>query len=355
MSAVALRGVTKTFDSASTPVLNHVSLDLPDGEFLTLLGPSGAGKTTLLRCLAGLDIPSAGDVVIGDQVVTRASPGARDVAMVFQRQALYPHLTVRGNLAFPLEVRGVSRAQVSRRVLALAERLGLERLLDRRPARLSGGEQQRVALGRALIRDPKVLLLDEPLAHLDPVSRSELAGALARWHGERPVTTLHVTQDLTEAFTLAHRVAVLDAGRIRQTGSPRDVYLAPADTAVARLMGRPGMNVLAGTARHLKKGTEVRCGVLLIPVPLREYDGQIQIGIRPEHVSIGPAGMGMGDAVARLIEPSGPDTLLHLDTGEAAIVARIPGFLDVATGAPVGVTFDITQLHFFDSSGIRLG
>jgi ABC-type sugar transport system ATPase subunit len=327
MSAVALRGVTKTFDSASTPILNQVTLDVTDGEFLTLLGASGAGKTTLLRCVAGLEQPSAGDVVIGDQMVTRAAAGDRDVAMVFQRQALYPHLTVRGNLAFPLEVRGFPRAQISRRVLVLAERLGLERLLDRWPGRLSGGERQRVALGRALIREPKVLLLDEPLGHLD----------------------------LSEAFTLARRVAVLDAGRIRQIGSPREVYLAPADTQVARLMGRPGMNVLAGTAGHLKKGTEVRCGRLLIPVPLREYDGQIQLGIRPEHVSIGLAGTGMGDATARLIEPSGPDTLLHLDTGEAAIVARIPGFLDVTVGAPVGVTFDITQLHFFDSSGIRLG
>jgi ABC-type sugar transport system ATPase subunit len=347
--------VTKTFDSASTPILSQVSLEVPDGEFLTLLGPSAAGKTTLLRCLAGLEQPTAGDVVIGDQVVTRAPPAARDVAMVFQAEALYPHLTVRGNLAFPLEVRGAPRSLVSRRVLVLAERLGLERILDRRPARLSGGERQRVALGRALVRDPKVLLLDEPLAHLDPAARSDLAGAIARWHVERPVTTLHVTQDLTEAFTLARRVAVLDAGRIRQVGTPREVYLAPADTQVARLMGRPGMNVLSGTAHHLKAGTEVRCGPLLIPVPLRAYEGQILLGIRPENVSIGPAGRGMGDAAARLIEPSGPDTLLHLDTGEGAVIARIPGFLDLTPGTAVGVTFDVTQLHFFDSSGIRLG
>ena len=354
MSAVALRGVTKTFDSASTPILHQVSLEVPDGEFLTLLGPSGAGKTTLLRCLAGLEQPTAGEVLIGDQVVTRSPPGARDVAMVFQAQALYPHLTVRGNLAFPLEVRGTSRALISRKVLMLAEHLGLERMLDRRPGSLSGGEQQRVALARALVRDPKVLLLDEPLGHLDPASRSDLAAAIARWHAERPVTTLHVTQDLTEAFTLARRVALLDGGRIRQTGTPRDVYLAPADTLVARMMGRPGMNVLGGTAHHLKAGTEVQCGPLLIPVPLREYEGQITIGIRPENVSIGPPGRGMGDAKARLIEPSGPDTLLHLDTGEGVIVARIPGFLDVTPGTSVGVTFDVTQIHFFDSSGKRL-
>jgi len=354
MSAVALRGVTKTLDSASAPVLHEVSLEIADGEFLTLLGPSGAGKTTLLRCVAGLEQPTAGDVFIGDQVVTRSPPAARDVAMVFQAQALYPHLTVRGNLAFPLEVRGASRAVISRKVLALAENLGLERMLDRRPGSLSGGEQQRVALARALVRDPKVLLLDEPLGHLDPVSRADLAAAIARWHADRPVTTLHVTQDLTEAFTLARRVAVLDGGRIRQTGTPRDVYLSPADTQVARMMGRPGMNVLAGKAHHLKAGTEVQCGPLLIPVPLREYEGQITIGIRPENVSIGPAGRGMGDATARLIEPSGPDTLLHLDTGEGVIVARIPGFLDLTSGTPVGVTFDVTQIHFFDSSGKRL-
>ena len=355
MSAVALRGVTKAFDSASTPILNQVTLEVPDGEFLTLLGPSGAGKTTLLRCLAGLEQPTAGEILIGDQVVTRTPPAARDVAMVFQAQALYPHLTVRGNLAFPLEVRGAPRSLISRKVLSVAERLGLDRILDRRPGLLSGGEQQRVALGRALVRDPKVLLLDEPLAHLDPAARSDLAGAIARWHAERPVTTVHVTQDLTEAFTLARRVAVLDAGRIRQTGTPREVYLAPADTQVARLMGRPGMNVLSGTAHHLKSGTEVQCGPLLVPVPLREYEGQILIGIRPENVSIGPPGRGMGDAAARLVEPSGPDTLLHLDIGDAIVVARIPGFLDVTPGASVGVTFDVSQLHFFDSSGIRLG
>ena len=355
MAAVALRGVTKTFDSASTPLLKEVSLEVADGEFLTLLGASGAGKTTLLRCIAGLERPSAGDVVIGDRVVTRSSPAARDVAMVFQRQALYPHLTVRGNLAFPLEVSGVGRGQVNRRVIACAERLGLERHLDRRPGGLSGGERQRVALARALIRDPKVLLLDEPLGQLDAPARSELAVEISRWHADRPVTTLHVTQDLTEAFTLARRVAVLDSGRIRQVGTPRDVYLTPADTQVARLLGRPGMNVLPGTARHLKKGTEVQCGPLLVPVPLREYDGQIQLGIRPEHVSLGPAGSAMGDATIRLVEPSGPETVVHLDAGENRLIARIPGFFEMPPGSQVGVTVDSTQVHFFDSSGIRLG
>ena len=354
MSAVALRGVTKTFAPAALPVLNQVSLEVPDGEWLTLLGPSGSGKTTLLRCLAGLEQPTEGEVVVGEQVVTRRSAASRDVAMVFQRQALYPHLPVRGNLAFPLEVRGVARSQVNRRVLAMAERLGLERILDRRPGTLSPGEQQRVALGRALIRDPNVLLLDEPLAHLDGPARADLAREIARWHADRPVTTVHVTQDLTEAFTLARRIAVLDGGRIRQTGTPREVYQAPADTQVARLMGRPGMNVLAGTARHEKRATEVQCGPLRVPVPLREYDGQIQIGIRPEHVSIVPRGAGVGDAIVRLAEPSGADTLVHLDAGEVRVIARIPGLPPIATGGTVGIGFDPAQIHFFDSSGIRL-
>jgi len=355
MSAVALRGVTKAFASASTPILNQVTLEVPDGEFFTLLGPPGSGKTTLLRCIAGLEQPSGGDVVIGDDVVTRRTAAARGVAMVFQRQALYPHLTVRGNLGFPLEIRGLPRTQVNRRVLATAERLGLERLLDRLPGALAAGERQRVALGRALIREPRVLLLDEPLAQLDPGARAELAAEIARWHAAGPMTTVHVTRDVTEAFTLARRLAVLEGGRLHQTGSPRELYETPADTQVAHLMGRPGMNVLPGLARHERRATEVECGPLRIPVPLREYDGQIQIGVRPEHVAIVPRGAGVGDATVRLAEPSGADTLLHLDAGGVSLVARVPGLPDIAAGAVVGLGVDPGHIHFFDSSGIRLG
>jgi len=354
MSAVALRGVTKAFGSAA-PILNQVTLDVAAGELLALLGPSGSGKSTLLRCLAGLEQPTSGDVVIGDEVVTHRAPAARHVAMVFQRQALYPHLTVRGNLGFPLEVAGLPHAQMARRVLTMADRLGLDRLLDRRPGTLSVGERQRVALGRALIREPRVLLLDEPLAHLDGESRAELAHEIARWQAELGVTTVHVTQDLTEAFTLARRIAVLEGGRIHQTGAPREIYEAPADVQVARLLGRPGMNVLAGTARHEKRTTEVECGPLRVPVPLREYDGRIQIGIRPEHVSIVPQGAGVGDAVVRLTEPSGADTLVHLDAGGLRVTARIPGLPPIAAGVIVGLGFDPAQIHCFDSSGIRLG
>ena len=354
MSAVALRGVTKAFGSAA-PLLNQVTLDVADGELLTLLGPSGSGKSTLLRCVAGLEQLTGGDVVIGDEVVTRRPPAARGVAMVFQRQALYPHLTVRGNLAFPLEVGGFAHAQVTRRVLTMAERLGLAGILDRRPATLSMGERQRLALGRALVREPRVLLLDEPLGHLDGEARTELAREIARWQAELAVTTLHVTQDLTEAFTLARRIAVLEGGRIHQTGSPREIYDTPADVQVARLLGRPGMNVLAGTARHEKRATEVTCGPLRVPVPLREYDGQIQIGIRPEHVSVVPQGAGVGDAVVRLAEPSGAETLVHLDADGIRVTARMPGLPAIAVGVTVGVGFDPARIHFFDSSGIRLG
>jgi len=224
MASVTLRGLAKTYDPGGTQAVADLSLDVRDGEFFVLLGPSGCGKTTVLRCIAGLETPSAGEIRIGDRDVTQLSPGERDVAMVFQSHALYPHLSAWGNIAFGLEVRGVPAAEIARRVEQAAQRLGLTGALERRPGALSGGERQRVALARAIVREPHVFLYDEPLAHLDPTQRGELRAELLELHRALGVTVVYVTHDQVEAMTMGQRIAVLAAGRLRQLGSPAEVY-----------------------------------------------------------------------------------------------------------------------------------
>src|SRR5882672_9676840 len=269
MASVTLRRLSKVFDGG-IQALHHLDLDVHDGELLVLLGPSGSGKTTVLRCIAGLEEPTSGDVVIGDRVVTHAAPAERDVAMVFQTPALYPHLTVRENIAFPLELRGVSGAQVTRRVVEAAGRLGLDNALDRMPAQLSEGERQRAALGRAIVRGPQAFLLDEPLSKLDAKLRIELRGELLALHGAL-------------GATMGQRIAVLHEGRLRQVGTPEEVYQRPADVHVARSVGTPGMNVLQGRGRGTgDEGRVIEAGSLVIPVELSMYEGDVQLGNPPE-------------------------------------------------------------------------
>ncbi|RMD78569.1 MAG: ABC transporter ATP-binding protein, partial [Gammaproteobacteria bacterium] len=244
MAELALEGLGKVFPDG-TAALRGVDLAVGEGELLVLVGPSGCGKSTLLRLVAGLERPSAGRVRIGGRDVTTLPPQRRDVAMVFQNYALYPHLSVAGNLAFPLRMRGVPRAQRRRRVAEVAALLGLEGLLERRPGELSGGQRQRVAMGRALVRRPQVLLLDEPLSNLDARLRVQLRAELAALQRRTGVTTLHVTHDQAEAMTLGHRVAVLRAGRLEQVGQPEALYREPATAFVAAFLGSPGMNLLA--------------------------------------------------------------------------------------------------------------
>src|SRR2546430_4095635 len=254
MASVTLRGLTKAFDAGTRPALQELSLEVRDGEFLVLLGPSGCGKTTALRCIAGLEEPTAGAVLIDEREVTHLPPAARDVAMVFQNYALYPHLTARGNIAFGLEVRGVAAPEIARRVQETAQRLGLTELLDRRPAQLSGGQRQRVALGRAIVRAPRAFLFDEPLSNLDARLRGELRAELLALHRALGATMVYVTHDQMEAMTMGQRIAVLHEGRLRQLGTPADVYQRPADVFVARFIGSPGMNVLAGRGRGMGEG-----------------------------------------------------------------------------------------------------
>ena len=356
MASVTLRRLAKRYDPHGRPALEELSLAVNDGEFFVLLGPSGCGKTTALRCIAGLDEPSAGEVLIGERDVTRLDPAARDVAMVFQTHALYPHLTVRRNIAFGLEVRRVPSAEIARRVQQAADRLGLGTLLDRRPGELSGGERQRVALGRALVREPQVFLLDEPLSHLEPTLRAELRAELLELHRALHTTVVYVTHDQIEAMTMGQRIAVLERGRLRQVATPAELYGRPADVFVARFIGSPGMNILRGRGRGTgDDGGVVDCGAFSIPVSLERYEGEIYLGVRPEHVSLVAPDQGIGAADVRGVEPLGPDTLVRLDGGGEPLVARVHGIPDLRPGDRVGVKLDRRQLHLFDAAGARLG
>src|SRR5438876_10597975 len=277
MASVAIRRLSKVFDGG-VQALHELDVEVRDGELLVLLGPSGSGKTTVLRCVAGLEEPTTGDVVIGERVVTHAPTAERDVAMVFQTPALYPHLTVRDNIAFPLELRSVADAQLARRVLEAAQGLGLESVLDRLPAQLSEGQRQRAALGRAIVRGPQAFLLDEPLSRLDAPLRIELRGELLALHRALGATMIYVTHDQTEAMTMGQRIAVLHEGRLRQVGTPEDVYQRPADVHVARFIGTPGMNVLQGRGRGTgEEGRVIEAGSLIIPVELSTYEGELQL------------------------------------------------------------------------------
>jgi len=355
VASVTLRRLAKRYDPEGRSAVDGLSLEVRDGELFVLLGPSGCGKTTVLRCIAGLEEPTAGEILIGERDVTRLDPAARDVAMVFQTQALYPHLTVRKNLAFGLEVRRVPAAEIARRVQQAAVRLRLEPLLDRRPGELSGGERQRVALGRALVREPQVFLLDEPLASLEPALRGELRDVLVDLHRALGATVVYVTHDQVEAMTMGQRIAVLEGGRLRQVGTPAELYGLPADVFVARFIGNPGMNILTGRGRGTgDAGGVVDCGTWSVPVPLERYEGEIYLGVRPEHVSLVASDQGIGTAHVRGVEPLGPDTLVRLDAGGQPLVARVHGISDLRAGDPVGVKLDRRQLHLFDAAGARL-
>ena len=355
MARVELRHLTKGFGAGGKPVLQDLSVEVGAGEFFVLLGPSGCGKTTALRCIAGLESPDAGEILIGERDVTSMPPAERDVAMVFQNYALYPHLTARQNIAFPLEMRRVAKSEVARRVEEAAARLGLAELLDRRPAQLSGGQRQRVALGRAIVRAPQVFLFDEPLSNLDARLRVEMRAELLKLHRALGATMVYVTHDQVEAMTMGQRIAVLHEGRLRQLGTPTEVYQRPADVFVARFIGSPGMNILHGTALERRGETTVDFGSFAIPVTLSEYAGQVHLGVRPEHVAMCGAVQGQGNAQVRVVEPLGAETLVHLDAGGQPLVARLPGIVDVRVGDRVGFRLDRRHLHLFDVAEARLG
>jgi multiple sugar transport system ATP-binding protein len=310
MAQVSLEGVTKEFPGGVCAVAD-VSLEVPDGEFLVLVGPSGCGKTTALRLIAGLEKATSGTIKIGSQAVNGISPRDRDIAMVFQNYALYPHMTVYRNLAFGLRERRTPKREIERRVAEISSILGLDELLRRRPAQLSGGQRQRVAMGRALVREPAVFLLDEPLSNLDAKLRVQMRAELKRLHQKLGITTVYVTHDQVEAMTLADRMVVMSAGKTLQIGAPQEIYAKPVNLFVAGFIGSPAMNLLRGKAA----GSRVAAGELTFERP-GIPDREVVVGIRPESlvpVSAvpGPAGLPSLDLHVDLVEPLGETTLVH--------------------------------------------
>ncbi len=333
MASVLLDKVWKTYPNGHVAA-RGVELAIEDGEFMVLVGPSGCGKSTALRMIAGLEAPTQGRVLIGDRDVTEVPPQERDVAMVFQSYALYPHMTVRDNLGFGLRMRGTTSARIAERVDVAAKALGLAAVLDRKPGQLSGGQRQRVALGRAIVREPKVFLFDEPLSNLDAKLRLETRAELARLHRRLAATMVYVTHDQEEALTLGTRVAVMNEGRVEQVGPPLEVYRRPETLFVATFVGSPAMNLLpADLLPGLRTGA---AGTL---------------GVRPHDVSVVAAGD--RDAVVDVVEPRGSELLLYLRLGSKGEGPEIrvvtPPDLDVAPDRVVGLRFDRARLHFFDS------
>ena len=345
MAEVEFRNVTRSYLGGVT-ALKGLNLTVADGEFLILVGPSGCGKSTALRLLAGLDKPTDGEIRIGGQVVNGLGPGERDIAMVFQNYALYPHMTVYRNLAYGLRQRKTPRAEIERRVRETAELLQIGELLDRKPGQLSGGQRQRVAMGRALVRQPQAFLLDEPLSNLDAKLRNQVRGDLKRLHRELPVTSIYVTHDQVEAMTLGDRLCVMAGGEVQQIGSTDDVYNRPANTFVAAFMGSPPMNLLPGEVRS---GTLHLGGSQLTAVPCP--DGPVTVGARPEHLRLDSAQAdGVVQARVDVVEPLGSHVLVTTIVGdETRVIVQAPAGTDLETGTPVGLVLPAERTYFFDA------
>ena len=339
MAAIRLEGVEKTFGSGQ-PVLRRIDLDIADGERLALVGPSGSGKSTLLRIIAGLELPTRGRVLIDGQDVTEVPPERRDVAMVFQSYALYPHKPVRENLAFGLRMRGIATTDIRARVEATAASLGLSSLLERLPAQLSGGQRQRVALGRAIVRDPRAFLFDEPLSNLDPRLRGETRAELIELHGRLRTTMVYVTHDQEEAMTLGQRVTVLHEGRIEQVDAPARLYNRPATIFVAQFIGSPPMNLIEPDRLTPQSGIDVPSGAALL-------------WLRPHDVRLIPQ-PALLRGVVQLVESLGATQIVHVRTDRGRVIAVASPELAFSPGDDVHIGADPARLHFFDSNGRRL-
>ncbi len=357
MASVNLQKVRKVYDNGQVAVAG-ADFEARDGELLVLVGPSGCGKTTTLRMIAGLESITSGTVSIGERVVNDVEAKDRDIAMVFQSYALYPHMSVAENLAFGLKLRGQSRETIARRVGEAAALLGLGDLLDRQPRALSGGQRQRVALGRALVREPRVFLLDEPLSNLDAKLRGSMRLELARLHRRLGTTMIYVTHDQIEAMTLGQRIVVFDRGEIQQVETPMNLYTKPQNTFVAGFLGSPAMNLFRGTLRgnaglHLDCGHAALAlgGDALVAAKLRAWlDRPLVVGIRPEdfHPLDAPAQSSL-TAQLEVIEPVGNEVFLHLAWGSVTLVVRTPPGPLPTPGSQVPLGYAPGKLHFFDA------
>ncbi|MCX8570485.1 MULTISPECIES: sn-glycerol-3-phosphate ABC transporter ATP-binding protein UgpC [Hyphomicrobiales] len=350
MSEIELRNVGKSY--GSVPVLDDISLDMGSGEFVVLVGPSGCGKSTLLRMIAGLEDISSGEITIGGRIVNDMPAKERDLAMVFQNYALYPHMKVADNMSFALKLGGVSKVEIRQRVAEAAEILGLENLLDRLPRELSGGQRQRVAMGRAIVRDPRAFLFDEPLSNLDAKLRVKMRGEIKKLHQRLGKTTIYVTHDQTEAMTMADKIVVLNGGRIEQMGPPLELYRNPHNLFVAGFIGSPEINLLSGEV----DGQDLRLAdgaTLPLPAGVGLARGRkVVYGIRPQHIGLADDGVA---AEVVLVEPTGDAQEVLLRIGANDISMVLSDATPLQAGQPVGLGFDPAKVLLFDKqTGGRL-
>ena len=342
MAGVSLKGIRKSF--GDNEIVRGVDLEIAPGEFMVLVGPSGCGKTTLLRLVAGLEKADAGDISIGGKLVNDAAPRERDVGMVFQSYALYPHMTVRENLAFALELRKSPRAEIKARVDEAAAMLELTPLLDRKPKQLSGGQRQRVAMGRAIVRRPQVFLFDEPLSNLDAALRVQMRGELARLHHKLKSTMIYVTHDQVEAMTLATRLAVFNKGVLQQVGAPLELYSRPANRFVAGFLGSPSMNFLRGKV----SGGVLQGQGFTAQLPPGAPEGrEVLVGIRPQAVTLSAGGELHGEIEA--VERLGSDGFVYLKTAAGSVIARFEGAPELTVGEAASATLPASHMLLFDA------
>ncbi|SFA73882.1 multiple sugar transport system ATP-binding protein [Rhizobium sp. NFR07] len=350
MASIDIQNVKKAYGHVQ--VLHDIDLQIKDGEFVVLVGPSGCGKSTLLRMIAGLEGVTGGEMRIDGKRVNELHPKDRDIAMVFQSYALYPHMNVAGNMSYSLKLRKTAKEKIASAVASAASKLGLDPLLDRRPRALSGGQRQRVAMGRAIVRQPKAFLFDEPLSNLDARLREQMRAEIKKMHGDLKATSIYVTHDQIEAMTLADRIVAMHGGVVQQVGAPLELYDRPANIFVAGFIGSPGMNFLEATYHAggvtLKDGT-----VIALPAPLALADGaKVTVGIRPEHVVMGGEGIGMVAGVD-LVEPTGFGIILHLSLHGLAFKVFTLDRAALSAGPTVRVAFSPQHLHVFDGQGNR--
>ncbi len=346
MASVSVANARKNYGHLE--ILHGVDIEIKDGEFVILVGPSGCGKSTLLRMIAGLEEISDGRISIGGRVVNHVAPKERDIAMVFQSYALYPHMTVEANMGFSLRLAKAPKEEIRTRVREAAEILGLEKLLDRHPRNLSGGQRQRVAMGRAIVRQPQVFLFDEPLSNLDAKLRVQMRSEIKQLHQRLKTTTIYVTHDQIEAMTMADKIVVMRDGYVEQIGSPLDLYDSPANRFVAGFIGSPGMNFIEGKISNDGPVEFIAQGGARLPIPtdVGVARGQdVVYGIRPEHLTINQGG---AQAEVMLIEPTGAETQISVDMGGATIVATVRDRLALRAGDTISIAADPSKVHLFD-------
>ena len=348
MASIRLDNIVKRYDNGHEAVRN-TSLDVADGEFLVLVGPSGCGKSTLLRMVAGLEEVTSGDIYIGDRRVNDVEPGSRDIAMVFQNYALYPHMTVKDNLSFGLRMRRTEKREIEKRVTEAAEILSIESLLDRRPGQLSGGQRQRVAVGRAIVRKPSAFLFDEPLSNLDAKLRVQMRKELSQLHHRLKTTTIYVTHDQVEAMTLGERIVVMNEGVVQQVATPLTLYESPSNRFVASFIGSPSMNMIEGKVEQQGDGCVFRSEGVVYPVnPPESGSGTYYFGFRPEHVSLDSRNPQLGVVEVDLVERLGDESMVYFELGGQSCVARLDGNAPVERGGKLPLHLAPGHWYLFD-------